>query len=324
MKHFSKIATAALISVLILIFVGAIVRVTGAGLGCPDWPKCWGCYIPPSKIEDVDFKKIDFSKFEKKAHQRHLVEGEVNEQSLRKIFNPRHVWTEYVNRLFSLPVGIFSLATFIMSFAWRQKKPMVFYASFFALLLVLFNAWLGRRVVLSGLQPGIITVHMALALLLIIVQSYIIWHGKASMPLVSNNHIRSYLIALFLLVFIEGVMGSQVREYTDELSKTLAVPRSEWIGKLETSFLYLMHRSFSWLIVFLTIFIVKKHQGKLPWMGKVTLIIVLSQMLLGIIMARIHIFGVAQVLHVGLAACLVMSLTFWILTSTKSISRTTI
>ena len=60
MTKFQSVALAALVSVFVLIFVGAIVRVTGAGLGCPDWPTCWGCLIPPWKKEQVDFSTDRF------------------------------------------------------------------------------------------------------------------------------------------------------------------------------------------------------------------------------------------------------------------------
>ncbi|MFP6881386.1 MAG: COX15/CtaA family protein, partial [Roseibacillus sp.] len=66
MERFQKLALAALISVLLLLFVGAIVRATGSGLGCPDWPTCWGKLVPPTKVEQIDFEKIDLEKFRRK------------------------------------------------------------------------------------------------------------------------------------------------------------------------------------------------------------------------------------------------------------------
>lgn len=224
-RGFQFCARASLVSVLVLIFVGAIVRVTGAGMGCPDWPTCWGCLIPPTKVEEVQFEKLDVAKFQRKAERMGRDPQTITVETLRAEFNPRHVWTEFTNRLFSLPVGLFSLLTFVLSFSKRRETPILFLASFFALVLVLVNAWMGARVVYSGLAPGVLTTHMALAFLLILVQSFIIWRagfagdGRKFSDDRERVRLRRWVTVLFLIVLAEGVMGSQVRELTDEMSK---------------------------------------------------------------------------------------------------------
>lgn len=114
MTRFQKLSVAALVSVLLLMFVGAIVRVTGSGMGCPDWPTCWGCLIPPTSVDQVDFDKLPIEKFQRKAERMGRDPVSISAETLRSEFNPRHVWTEFTNRLFSLPVGFFR---------WRRSSP---------------------------------------------------------------------------------------------------------------------------------------------------------------------------------------------------------
>lgn len=329
---FHRCAKAALVSVLVLIFVGAIVRVTGAGMGCPDWPTCWGCWVPPTQVEDVQFDKLDIAKFQKKAERLGRDPQTITVDTLRAEFNPRHVWTEFINRLFSLPVGLFSLLTFVLSFAAIGKggraNILLFFASFSALILVLVNAWMGARVVYSGLAPGVLTTHMALAFLLIIVQTYIVWRS-ADVPYAiafsddsKRGKLQGLLWLLFAAVIAEGIMGTQVRELTDTMSKHLSVPREQWGPSLENSWLYLLHRSFSWLILLLTVvaaWISSKHRKRSMGLAeKIVIGIVLAQMVLGVVMSQIHIYGWVQVLHVGLAAILIAGNFFWILSVRNS------
>src|SRR5690606_38649988 len=107
----------------------------------------------------------------------HKDPSSITAESLRAEFNPRHVWTEFINRLFSLPVGFFSLATFIAAFWQRGKRPLVFWLAFASFVVVLINAWMGAKVVASGLKPGVLTTHLALAMGLIGLQVYCVWRG---------------------------------------------------------------------------------------------------------------------------------------------------
>ena len=121
MNRFQKVATAATVALLVVIFAGAIVRATGSGLGCPDWPKCWGCWVPPTSVDEVDFSKIDLEKFKRKN-------ASVTIESLRDEFNPVHVWIEYINRLIATPVSLLTLYVFILSFQFRKSRPRVWLA----------------------------------------------------------------------------------------------------------------------------------------------------------------------------------------------------
>ena len=321
MTRFQRLATAALVSVLILMFVGAIVRVTGAGMGCPDWPTCWGCLIPPTKVEQVDFAKLPIEKFQRKAERMGRDPATITEESLRREFNPRHVWTEFGNRLTSLPVGFFSLATFIAAFWQREKRPLVFWMAFISFAVVLINAWMGARVVYSGLKPGVLTTHLALAMFLLGTLAYCAWRGTDTPWRIRMNpaplaQLRLAVTLLLAVIVFEGIIGAQVREMTDELSKMhIDAPRVTWISELEESWKYLAHRSFSWAVLAITVWawvLTKRHRiGGAGPVERTVLGMVLAQMVLGLVMSQIHIYSWVQVLHVGLAAILLTFVWLW-------------
>jgi len=242
---FQKVAIAACVALVVLIFVGAIVRASGAGMGCPDWPTCWGCLIPPTTADAIDPEKLDIEKFQRKAKQFGIDPGSITKESVLASYNPVHTWTEYINRLTSLPLSLLTLAVFGLSFRRKYRSVSMIAASTTALLLLGINAWMGAQIVHSGLKPGIITIHMALAITMLCVLVFVAWRGCDSPWKLSASSCRNGLnkiaLLLFVIVLAEGVLGSQIREKTDELKRTHPdEPRSVWVGELEQSTTYLL------------------------------------------------------------------------------------
>lgn len=319
---FQKLAIAALASVLVLMFVGATVRVSGSGMGCPDWPKCWGRLIPPTSAEQVDFDSLPIEVFQRKAAWMGRDPDEVTPETLREIFNPRHVWTEFVNRLTSLPVGFFALATLVASFWHVRRRPWVFVCALASVIVIGVNAWMGARVVFSGLQPGVITAHLALAMGLLGLLVYCAWAGTPHpwrVKMADAQPHRATRISVGLLLFVivlEGIGGAQVRELTDELAKEYNnAPRETWVAELEESWWYITHRSFSWAVLATAlvayVYSWRHRIGGVGLVEHTVFGIVLLQMVLGLIMAQIQIFSWVQVLHVGLAAILLAMTWLW-------------
>lgn len=312
---------------MVLIFVGSIVRATGSGMGCPDWPTCWGCLIPPTSAEQIDPDKLDIEKYRRRAARHGIAPESITRESVISEFNATHVWVEYINRLTSLPVSLLTLGTFIGSFWQWKKRRRIVLVSGAALVLLGVNAWMGAQIVFSGLKPGIITLHMALAILQLCLMVYVAWRGCDRPWSLSDSGglagLRALGVTLLILVLAEGVLGSQVRETTDALKKTHEMaPRVEWVGELEQTTSYLVHRSGSWLILLVALlFYRKSRQAKTGAGGIENLVfsLVLAQMVLGLVLSQIGILPFAQVLHIGLSSILVSALLLWLLGASRSL-----
>ena len=192
-KNFKTTIITSFILVLLVIFAGSMVRMTGSGMGCPDWPKCFGYLIPPTTEKDVFWKsnfnykkgvmilrnekfysaKIDFLSSNEFISSNWLeyTKHDYNE------FSVMNTWFEFINRFIGAIAGLSTLIMFLFSFSFLKTKPGVTIMSFIVLLSMLFQAWLGKLVVDSNLSPYKITVHMLMA---IVILSLIIFIYKKS------------------------------------------------------------------------------------------------------------------------------------------------
>ena len=192
-KIFKTTIITSFILVLLVIFAGSMVRMTGSGMGCPDWPKCFGYLIPPTTEKDVFWKsnfnykkgvmilrnekfysaKIDFLSSNEFILSNWLeyTKHDYNE------FSVMNTWFEFINRFIGAIAGLSTLIMFLFSFNFLKTKPVVTIMSFIVVLSMLFQAWLGKLVVDSNLSPYKITVHMLMA---IVILSLIIFIYKKS------------------------------------------------------------------------------------------------------------------------------------------------
>ena len=192
-KNFKTTIITSFILVLLVIFAGSMVRMTGSGMGCPDWPKCFGYLIPPTTEKDVFWKsnfnykkgvmilrnekfysaKIDFLSSNEFISSNWLeyTKHDYNE------FSVMNTWFEFINRFIGAIAGLSTLIMFLFSFNFLKTKPGLTIMSFIVVLSMLFQAWLGKLVVDSNLSPYKITVHMLMA---IVILSLIIFIYKKS------------------------------------------------------------------------------------------------------------------------------------------------
>ena len=310
-----KLALLSIVLLIVLIFAGAVVRVTGSGLGCPDWPTCWGEFIPPTSIEQVDESYLEkkLPRFKKSAERFGRDPDEITVERLLEEYDPVQTWIEFTNRLLALPV---LLANFLLMIACLRSRIMP-KLGVCAFVLVIISALTGIVVVASGLRSGVVTIHMALAFLQLFVLTYLYWAGVR--PGIFRTQIagpsRPQVMILLSCVMIEWAMGSQIREVTDRLMMEQGIAsRGSWIDEISESLIYLIHRSFSWSILIAALWLGYKSRwkGKIP---RLVLGLVFALMLMGLVLSSSGIHAVVQVLHVGVAGGLVAVVYYWWLAS---------
>ncbi len=296
MNAFQKTAVATLAATVLLISVGSLVRITGAGLGCPDWPRCWGSWLPPSSVEDLD---LDY------LHEKGYDPAE---------FNPLKMWIEYANRLVGVAIGILVFVTFLRSFRYRNTRPVLFYCAGLCFALVVFQGWLGGQVVRSGLQPGIITLHMALAVILLCALLYVTFQSleqriRVELTPEARVTLRRLGFALLAATILQLLLGTQVREGIDPFIKDAGgLPRGEWLSQV--GLVDHVHRLSSWLVLLAGALVfrsVRRHaaDSRLMPVARFILAGIVLQILIGITLAYGDLPRPAQVMHLTLATLLV-------------------
>lgn len=314
-----------LVLIYLVVVAGSFVRITGSGMGCPDWPKCFGQWVPPTEEATLPInykeiysekraKKIDkFSKFLSSIGLKETASKIKNDPSLliEEDFNAQRTWTEYVNRLFGFLAGNAMLAAFIWILLKYRKRKLITIATV-NLVLIAIQAWFGSIVVATNLVPWTITLHMFLALVIIGLQLYVIHiiSPTQQKPIILSKTMKWLVILVFGITFYQMFLGTQVREYIDELTK-LGFGRESWTEKLGITFY--IHRSFSWLVLLLMTFMVwKNEQQQKHWVLRSAYIILALELLSGVLLAYANMPGLIQTSHLVFAAILFGILTMLI------------
>ena len=275
--------------VLFLVLIGGVVRSTGAGLGCPDWPRCFGLWVPPTSIEEIPAEFWN--------HPLSSENGKV-------IFNPVKTWTEYLNRLLGVIIGFSILIQALLSFFQKKNRAVNWYSSL-ALVLVLFQGWLGARVVSSDLRPLVISLHLLVALLIGITLLLALFYSRESFSSGTSAFRKSswqnrvlFFSSLFLL--IQFFLGTEVRSQVDGLFREFDFSSRElYAGRLDWKFL--IHRSFS-LLTFALLFVQfricsKQFEPQLIWVPALPLLLSVLLILSGVVLVYLGFPAFAQPFH---------------------------
>ena len=319
-----------IVIVYLVILAGGIVRMTGSGMGCPDWPKCFGFLIPPTERSQLEWKSnseynknqiviIDETlfyandKFKSKNKFEMSNWSEYTKHDYSK-FNVYHTWIEYINRLIGAIAGLSVLILFVNSLKFLKTKKIITGLSFLALIAIIFQAWLGKMVVDSNLMANTITVHMLMAIVLLFILFSILAISNPSKKRVRISRNISILVLIsIVLLLIQIITGTEVRKFIDIKMELFNYTEKErWFENITSSFSF--HRSFSWAIIIvnsLIYFYARKSGLKLKIIHIVNSLI-FFQISSGIIMYYFHFPFSSQPIHL-LISTMIISIQFYFL-----------
>ncbi len=289
MRSFRRLAFVSTIATYVLIFIGGLVRVSGAGLGCPDWPKCFGRWIPPLSYADIP-AGIDPS-----------------------TFNIALAWIEYGNRLAGMITGLLVLGTAILALVYFRKTARILYPTLLAALLTAFQGWQGGRVVASELQSILVSAHLLLALLIaslllyVAQQTYFLDTTPETPESSYPKQAPRWIMLLWVAGLLQILLGTQVRTGLETVSAGYPLWSDlQWLGNVGLP--YDAHMVFGTLLALFTGFvgisILKMSRQPSPLVTRVVwalCILVAFQLSMGFLLIAAGLKPLAQVFHLWLA-----------------------
>ncbi len=282
-----------LVSIFLVILAGGIVRTTQSGMGCPDWPRCFGLWIPPASISELP---PNYHKY-------------LDKQNIDTVYNPLHAWIEYINRALTGLLGALIFIHVIWSFRlFFKTKRSICWWSCSLLLLTAFEAWIGKTVVDSNLEVLKITAHLMPALMIAAVP-IIILNKIDTKEKINNTNLKWIATLVIILLIVQIIIGTKVRSEVDIVSKLYDYShRENWIKMLDRFFD--IHAAFSFVVSVscLVLFLKGLTYYKLRQSSIFILLLVVGEMALGLIMAYNNIPAFAQPLHLFFASMLIITL----------------
>ena len=267
MNAFQQFSIITITMTYILIFIGGLVRVAGAGMGCPDWPQCFGQWIPPTNIEQVP---LDF----------------------RDQFNLVLAWIEYSNRLFGALVGLVITVTSYLAFKYYSNINRIKLSVFVAFIFTLFEGWLGSILVDTVLNPITITLHLLFALIIIMlliyaaVEAYYIKNPLSEKGSVYPKHLRMVFILFAFLIMIEIILGTEIRGGLEMIREDNPIVESQFLLQMLGPFKYL-HTILGFVITAISLYLwnIFVRKSKNPS----TIILLSSNGVLGLLILQIFL-----------------------------------
>ena len=166
LHRYRWVAYAALVTLILIVFSGAGVRLTGSGLGCPSWPDCSGTFVP----------ELD-----------------------------THVWIEYGNRLFSTVVGIACIAAGVLAYRVRPLRRDLLRPAAVLAGGVIAQGLLGGLTVALHLSWQVVIAHYLLSMVLLVAGAVLVWRVRRGPPAAGGGD-RVIVVGTRILVIYGAVV----------------------------------------------------------------------------------------------------------------------
>ncbi len=279
-------------------------------MGCPDWPKCFDQWVPPTELSDLpeDYKE----RFKRGSH-------EVAD------FNVFHTWTEYVNRLVGVLIGLFIAITMVSSFQFRKTEPKITVYAVLSFVLVGFQGWIGKVVVDKNLAGWMVTIHMLIALVVVaMVMLAVFRHAAPKSSIDGQNSLRNLSMIALVLTLIQITVGTQVRERVDEVLIHQLAPN--WIDHAGSVLRSHVILSFLLMGVIIALWYQAKkglrNEGGLKKVLNITLLFSLIQILSGIANRWMDLPAISQMSHILFGTLMAGGFYYlWMVLNRKSTSQ---
>ncbi len=313
LKTIVKIAT---ILTLFILMLGAYTRLSNAGLGCPDWPGCYGQLIVPSASEDVN-------------QAQNLYPD--------KPLEPAKAWIEMLHRYAAGILGIIILYIAVVSVKNRKQNPVIL--PLVILATVVFQALLGMWTVTKLVNPAIVTIHL-LGGMLTTSLLWLLYLRLGNNP-ISIFHkyesLRQLSVIGIILLFVQIALGGWVSTnyaalacvdfpgcYTGEFWPKLKFVEAFKIGLQEgvnfeggildsdaRATIHMLHRIGALVVVGFYIFLglsaLKTNESLIRNLALLLLMVLTLQVVLGISNVSFSLPLPVAVLHNGVAAVLLLT-----------------
>lgn len=226
MRAYKTLILTALLLTFILVPLGAFVRLSDAGLGCPDWPGCYGQITPHHAADEID------------AALQANPDGVVSHDK---------AWKEMVHRYVAGILGLLVLAIFVM--AWRNRAHTQAGIGLPTLLLgvIVFQALLGMWTVTQLLKPVIVTAHLlggmtTLTLLVWLWRRESAVHRQAYFA--PARHLRAAVTLGLVLVFVQIALGGWVSaNYAALACSDFPTCQGQWWPAMDFAQGFTLHRN---------------------------------------------------------------------------------